>query len=281
MEQEHTRLPYRGTFGARRPAELDDLVLPPAPMPPRVGSRPLKAWRYVGFFCPQASVCVARVRIGPLRDAFWAVWDRAAGDLATGAGPRAGRVRMRTGAVGVRRRGLLIEIELAEEPGVETVCGSGAAYGWTRKQGGIPAVARLEVRGRRLELGGLAVIDDTAAYYARHTLWEWSAGIGRSRDGRTVAWNLVAGVNDPPTASERTVWIAGEPHEPPPCTFAADLSAVGGLNFQAEAELTRRTNLGLVRSDYRQPLGTFSGHLPEGPELAEGYGVMERHDAWW
>ncbi len=281
MEQEHTRLPYRGKYGAPRPAQLGALALPPAPMPSRLGSRPLKAWRYVGFFSPQASICAARVRIGPLHDAFWAVWDRAAGELRSGAGLRAGRVGMSTGAVSVRRDGVRVEIELTEEPGVETICASGAAYGWTRKQGGIPALARLVLGGRRLELVGLAVVDDTAAYYERHTRWEWSAGAGRTPDGRALAWNLVAGVNDPRAASERTVWVDGIPQEAPPCTFAADLSAVGELRFQPEAELARRTNLGLVRSDYRQPIGSFSGHLPGGHELAEGYGVMERHDAWW
>ena len=32
---------------------------------------------------------------------------------------------------------------------------------------------------------------------------------------------------------------------------------------------------------YRQPFGTFSGTLPNGVELAEGYGVMESHDVTW
>ena len=37
-----------------------------------------------------------------------------------------------------------------------------------------------------------AVVDDTAAYYERHTSWRWSAGVGLSDDRRAVAWNLVA-----------------------------------------------------------------------------------------
>ena len=40
-------------------------------------------------------------------------------------------------------------------------------------------------------------------------------------------------------------------------------------------------NLLLMRSDYRQPFGTFAGTLPGGIELAEGYGVMEQHDVRW
>ncbi len=41
------------------------------------------------------------------------------------------------------------------------------------------------------------------------------------------------------------------------------------------------TNLGLFRSDYRQPFGAFSGELPGGLVLEEGFGVMEEHDVRW
>ena len=89
------------------------------------------------------------------------------------------------------------------------------------------------------------------------------------------------GVNDPPHNSERTIWVDGVAVEAPPVHFAGDLSHVGDLLFHAEAARRRRDNLLVVRSTYRQPFGTFSGSLPGGPELAEGYGVMEAHDAWW
>jgi hypothetical protein len=125
------------------------------------------------------------------------------------------------------------------------------------------------------------LIDDTAAYYPRHTNWRWSAGVGTTDDGREVAWNLVSGVNDSPVDSERTVWIEGDPREVGPCSFDHDLHAVDGLLFEAEAVRQRRENLLLVRSAYRQPFGTFRGALTGGLELAEGYGVMETHDAWW
>ena len=61
--------------------------------------------------------------------------------------------------------------------------------------------------------------------------------------------------------------------------FAADDG--GELHFRAEAERARRDDLKLFVSDYRQPFGTFSGTLPGGVELAEGYGVMEWHDVRW
>ena len=63
--------------------------------------------------------------------------------------------------------------------------------------------------------------------------------------------------------------------------FADDLSRVGELRFVEEAVRERHENRVLVRSRYRQPFGTFSGALPGGVALADGYGVMEDHDVWW
>ena len=55
----------------------------------------------------------------------------------------------------------------------------------------------------------------------------------------------------------------------------------GSLRFAGEAVRARRDNMLLIRSLYEQPFGTFTGSLPGGIELAEGYGVMERHVAVW
>jgi Protein of unknown function (DUF2804) len=253
-------------------------------MPARFGSRPLKAWRYVGVFGPELMLCVATVRIGCARQSFWAVWDRRDARLyeRTALG-RAG-VALGRGTVSVRARGVRIELALNERPGVESICVSGDGYGWTRKQGGIEARGTVTLPGKPpAALNAHAVVDDTAAYYERHTRWRWSAGVGRSADGRALAWNLVDGVNDPERGSERTVWVDGEPYEPPPVTFADDLSGVGQLRFHAEATREHRENVLLVRSRYRQPFGRFSGTVPgaEPIELERGFGVMEDHDVWW
>jgi len=253
-------------------------------MPGCFGARPLKAWRYVGVFGPELMLCVASVRIGRARQSFWAVWDRRAGRLyeRTALG-RAG-VALGHGAVSVRAGDVRIELALDERAGIESVCASGNGYAWTRKQGGVEARGTVTLPAAApVALRALAVIDDTAAYYERHTRWRWSAGVGTAADGRALAWNLVDGVNDPPRGSERTIWVDGEPHEPPPVVFDDDLSRVGELRFAAEATRERRENLLLVRSRYRQPFGTFSGSLP-GPEpisVADGFGVMEDHDVWW
>jgi hypothetical protein len=189
---------------------------------------------------------------------------------------------MSGGNVRIREPDVQLKLDFIERAGtgVETVCPTGALHGWTRKQV-VDVRARIMLGGEPYRWLGRALVDDTAAYYERHTRWRWSAGIGTAVDGTSVAWNLVDGVNDPPHGSERTVWVDDVPGEVPPVEFAADLSRVGDLRFHAEAVRERRENLLLVRSDYRQPFGTFSGSLPGGVELAEGYGVMEAHDAWW
>jgi hypothetical protein len=273
-------VPYRGAFGARRPPALESLALPPAPMPSRQALRPLKAWRYVGVFGPELMLCIGSARVGPARQAFWAVWDREARRLHERTAIGGGAVRLGPGFAHVNGPGVTIELRLQETAGVESIGPTGASYAWTRKQGGVRATGTVEIEGTRRQVDAQAVIDDTAAYYARHTHWQWSAGVGCAEDGREVAWNLVAGVNDSASGSERTVWVDGRPSEVGPCSFGEDLRRVDGLEFEPEAVRERRDNLLLIRSSYRQPFGTFRGEL-RGLRLAEGYGVMEEHDAWW
>jgi hypothetical protein len=274
-------LPYRGIFGRPRPAALVALPLPPGPMPSHDGLRPLKAWRYVGVYGREAMLCAAVVRIGRARQSFWAVWDRGDRRLRERTLLGRGRVRFTPGRVVVSDRDVQLELTLEEEAGIEAVCPGGQSYAWTRKQGGVRAHGVLTLDGKPRPVEGRAVIDDTAAYYERRTSWKWSAGVGIAVDGREVAWNLVSGVNDPPAASERTVWIGANQFEPPPSHFLPDLAGVDELRFEAEAVRERADNLLLVRSRYRQPFGTFCGELPQGVALAEGYGVMEEHQAWW
>jgi hypothetical protein len=269
-------------------------------MPMFRGLRPLKRWRYVGIFSEELMACAALVRIGPARQSFWAV--HLAGETVsrerTRLLPRSGEVALihghahqaRGGGLGrvrVDDRGLLLDLTLEEQDGIEALCPHGRYEVWTRKQAGVRARGTLALDGGEpREIDALAVIDDTAGHHARQTEWRWSAGVGQREDGVAVAWNLVSGVNDPATGSERAVWVAGEPHEVPPVSFAADLSSIRSadgseLRFRAEAERSRRDNLLIVSSDYRAPFGSFSGTLPGGVPLAGGRGVVEYHRARW
>ena len=253
-----------------------ELPLPPERMPLVRGGRPLKAWTYVGAYGPELMLCAARVRIGVVPIAWWAVWHRERGRLVQRTARGRGGVQIEAARLAVRGRSTAIELRLDDGAPIEVVSPHGRQYAWTRKRA---ARARGSVDGRPVELA--AIVDESAGYHARHTAWRWSAGVGTLASGEPVAWNLVDGIHDAPEASERTVWVAGEPREVPPVRFADDLSSVAGLRFTPEATRARRENLVLLRSDYEQPFGIFSGELPGAGPLAEGWGVMERHDVLW
>jgi hypothetical protein len=276
---------YRGD-GTERPAGV---VVPPARMPLFRARRMLKRWRYVGLYGPEIMLCAGSARVGPTWQVWWAVWDRHARRLDERTRQVVGRRRVeaeRARRLHVDDGDVSIDLALDEGPGVETVTPAGRTYIWTRKQGGIPARGRVRVGAREWEVDGPAFVDESAGYHDRITSWRWSAGVGTAADGRSLAWNLAEGIHDSPRDSERTVWVDGHPSELGPVRFAADLSGIalaecGELRFAAEATRRRDDNLLVVRSRYEQPFGTFSGALPGGLELAEGYGVMERHEVRW
>ncbi len=253
------------------------------------GGRPLKRWRYVGVFSEELMACAALVQVGPARQSFWALHLRGEDrlDERTRLLPRHRELQLRHGRLLLRARDLELDLVLAEEPGVQVRCPNARQHVWTRKQAGVAAYGTLTVAGQAPRvLDARAVIDDTAGYHSRHTEWWWSAGVGESPEGAALAWNLVSGVNDPPSGSERTVWVDSRPHEVAPVRFSPDLCRLTGedgseLRFRAEAERSRSENLLIFKSDYRAPFGTFSGELPGGLALAHGLGVMEHHRALW
>lgn len=273
-------IPWRGP-GEGRP----DLPLPPGPMPLRSAGQTRKRWRYIGLYDEAVMLCAARAQVGPLSQSFWVLWDRAAGEQLAHTSVRPSReVRMDGPSLEIEARGLRASLRLGAATPIETICPSGSGWAWTRKRAGVPIAGTVEIPGRRWELSGLGVDDESAGYHQRHTSWFWSAGVGTATDGRAVAWNLVEGINDPPERSERAIWVGGEPAEPAPVRFdgmdAVELGDGSRLAFASESERARNENFLLVRSRYRHRFGSFSGSLG-GTELASGLGVMEQHDAVW
>jgi hypothetical protein len=255
-------------------------------MPLMRRGRPLKRWRYVGAYGRDLMACVCEVRMGFVPQRFWAVAERDR-PIVTRTTLGAGGVRIDGSRASVAHGDVRIELEVEESAGVATVHPNGrAGYVWTRKQAGVPVRGEVVLGERRIAVDALGAVDDTAGYHQRRTAWRWCAGAGRLADGRVVGWNLVTGVNDPPTGSERAVWVDGEAFEPERVEIADDLSQVrfadgSVLGFQAWSERAENTNLLFVRSAYRQPFGEFSGSLPGGLEVVEGRGVMEWHDVRW
>jgi len=244
-----------------------------------------KRWRYVGVFAEELMLCAARAEVGPMTQSFWIFWDRAGRN-------HAARTILLPGSREVTLDGPRLEIDspdlraslrLGEVAPIEVTNPSGKAEAWTRKRVGMPVEGTVEVPGKRWQLSGRGVDDESAGHHQRETSWRWSAGVGESADGRALAWNLVEGINDPPSGSERAIWIDGAPAEPQPVRFygeGIDLGEGERLEFDGESEHVHNENYLLIRSDYRHRFGSFSGSLG-GAELARGLGVMEEHDAHW
>jgi hypothetical protein len=244
-----------------------------------------KRWRYVAVFAEQLMLCAARAEIGPARQSFWVLWDRERRRQwdHTALRPGSSEVRLEGPRLTIDADGLHADLELGEAAAIEATCPSGASRAWTRKRAGLPVAGTVEVPGRRWQVSGRGIDDESAGNHARQTSWHWSAGVGSGADGRELAWNLVAGINDPETGSERAIWIDGVPHEPPPSRFRGlDAVEVAGetLDFAAESDHSRDEDFLLVRSRYRHRFGSFSGRLG-GIELAAGLGVLEQHEALW
>jgi hypothetical protein len=261
-------LPVRG-------AAVRDLALrlPPGRMPPMRAGRPLKRWTYVGVYRSDVMLCAGDARVAGIRQRWWAVAlpDGSLFEGRKGVSIAARHVRVRD----------VVDLELSRPDGVEVVSPHGRSYVWTRKVAPVHVRGTVSAGGRTFELDGDdGFVDESAGYHARHTAWRWSAGLGRAADGRPVAWNLVDGVHDGVT-SERTVWVDGSPAEVPSQEFAPDLSRVGELDFREWSARESNRNLLVMRNRYRQPFGEFSGTLPGGLVLAEGWGVMEEHDVLW
>src|SRR4051794_32467448 len=225
------------------------LRLPPRRMPVMQKGRPLKRWRYVGVYRPDVMLCVGDARVAGLPQRWWAV---ALPDGSLFEGRRGVFVDTRRVSV----RGVL-DLELSRPYGVQVVSPHGRSYVWTLKLAPVHVRGTVTIGCHEFRLDGDdGFVDESAGYHARHTAWRWSAGIGVADDGRPVAWNLVDGVHDG-VASERTVWIEGDPEEVPPQEFAHDLSGVGELRFREWAARESHRNLLIVRNRYRQPFGEF------------------------
>jgi len=245
-----------------------------------------KRWRYVGLFADEVMLCAARAEVGPLTQSFWVLLDRESGRQwnHTALLPGSKEVTLDGPRLEIDGPGLRASLRIGECEAIETTCPSGRSQAWTRKRVGMAVEGSVEVPGRRWQVAGRGVDDESAGHHQRETSWRWSAGIGTAVDGRPVAWNLVEGINDPPNGSERAIWIDGDPVEPPPSHFdKPDEIALGdgeSLRFTGESEHTHDDNYLLIRSRYRHRFGSFAGSLG-GVELATGLGVMEEHDARW
>ncbi len=154
---------------------------------------------------------------------------------------------------------------------------------------------RLVAAGRRFSLdGGLGGYDYTHGLMPRHTRWKWAFAMGHSKSGDPIAFNVVSGFVGEAECAAFTSPHAGGivPLEEPRFELDADEPSrpwrlVGpdmNLTFDVGAIHAQHTNLGVARSRFLQPVGTFRGTLTLGGEevVLEGVpGVVEDQDVLW
>ena len=252
----------------------------------------LKRWRYVGVYAADLMLCAGAARIGPARQSWWAVWERDRDRLHERTRLRpGGPVHLADGRVRVHDGSGRASTSRSDDAGareVEVVTPDGRGYAWTRKRAPVRARGTVRVDGEARTVDAAALIDESAGYHARHTAWRWSAGVGtrgrRRRAGGVEPRRRRARLADRERAHRvgRRRGARGRPGRLRRGSRRGRVRRGRPARFRTPRRVrARNDNLLVVRSDYEQPFGTFHGTLPGGLELAEGYGVMERHVAVW
>lgn len=168
----------------------------------------------------------------------------------------------------------------------------------TQKTVNLGVSGEVDAGGRHFLLdGGVAGMDFTHGYLARHTAWRWAFGCGRLPDGRRLSFNLVEGFNE---ASEKTnenaLWVDDRMIPLGRARFAFDRSelldpwtvstddGVLTMSFKAIHAHRELRDYKLLRSKFVQPVGLFSGEVTvDGCRLRFDAvpGVTEDQDVLW
>lgn len=180
-----------------------------------------------------------------------------------------------------------LEFEAPLEAAVTAVCpvpeGPPGAVNVTQKELAVSVSGAIVANGDRRDLEGVGLLDHSHGLLARETYWRWAMGV--SFEDEPVGFNLVTGFND---GLENVAWIDGEPrtvgpaHVEPPVGRGPWRATAEEVDVSLEIEAERREgrDLGVVASQYRQPLGTWSGGIG-GRDLEDVFGVAEVHRARW
>ena len=226
---------------------------------------------------PHAPGALARFRLARTRLAI----DRTAGGLAIRA--RIGRITLDATLADARAPTAIAAI---------ASLGDGLANA-TEKRALLDVRGAARVGDRAIALdGAVAGYDYTHGLLPRRTRWRWAFALGRDASGEPIAFNFVQGFVG---AAECAVFADGRAHAMPEPRFAFDARAPAAAPWRLEADgvdlaffpggmHAQYTNLGLVRSRFVQPVGTFRGVVRAfGRErrVADLAGVVEDQDVLW
>lgn len=167
---------------------------------------------------------------------------------------------------------------------------------YTHKAAGWPASGRLELGPHAIRLdGGLAASDWTRSQASRITEWKWASFSATLADGTPVGLNLSAQVYEDENGHsvENAFWSNGRvqklrgvvfdvPADPKTQQWrirSIDTDEVD-LEFDPIGAREEHTNFGLVRTDFVQPYGCFTGRVC-GQDVSRAFGVVETHLSVW
>ncbi|MDZ7730652.1 MAG: DUF2804 domain-containing protein [Natrialbaceae archaeon] len=277
-----------------------------------------KQWQYVAVADDRLAVGGAIVDAGLLGSPFWWALDRETGELRVDRSgvtlspaishaetPTAGRqatVRWARDPITIDRSAaqltvtgssgpLSLDLELLADPAeaATAICpvagGHPAALNVTQKEVTSAVSGSATIGSRRHTFdGAVGLLDHTHGLLARETEWEWAMGCGE-HDGSRIGFNLVSGFND---GLENVCWIGETVMELGAARFDQDEQCWRvrtaddrlDLTLDVEAERTENTDVGIVASAYRQPIGAWSGTI-DGRSVEGLYGVAEDHRARW
>jgi hypothetical protein len=148
------------------------------------------------------------------------------------------------------------------------------------------------IDGRTIDLSrAVGGWDYTHGLLPRHTKWNWAFALGKANDGRPIGFNVAQGFVG---EAECAAFIDGDvfPLAEPKFGFDLDrpelpwtLRGDGfDLTFETGAVHAQNTNLGIIRSRFVQPVGTFSGLIRiDGKDVLVRNlpGVVEDQDVLW
>ncbi len=160
----------------------------------------------------------------------------------------------------------------------------GNAHAFTTKIAGLRAKGQIHLNGTAYDLEpdkSHVLFDWTHGAYPRQTFWNWACGAGFSRDGSPLGFNFSAGVYENGIL-ENVVWINGTPEPVAKVDFGYDAADPDkpweiksrdnriDLLFTPEGIRKANDNFGIIKSQFIQPCGQFSGSIESRTDAANG-----------
>ncbi|MEZ9547955.1 MULTISPECIES: DUF2804 domain-containing protein [Vibrio] len=202
----------------------------------------------------------------------------------------------------VRLNTKLIKADIALQPEADNLplamCSPTGYSGWTytQKHNALRISGDIQIKGESLVLEqARAGYDFSAGYMRRETSWRW-ASINSLAGQKSIGLNLAAGVNETGTC-ENVLWVDGSRHLLNPVHFMFNRDDIdhpwtitsqdGRINlmFTPINQRSEKLNLWVLKSNFRQFIGHFSGSIQDNDgsihQLENVLGLTEDHFARW